>query len=359
MSCKAWFVTQSGSLDGITLKDVTMPTLEKGHVRIAVKALGLNFADVFSVLGLYNAAPKGEFIPGLEFSGVVQEVHEGEEGEAANGGFKKGDRVYGVARFGAFRSKIDVDVRYIRRFPDNWTFEQAAAFPVQALTAYYGLKELGNIKPGQTVLVHSAAGGVGLLTLQILAKIGANAITTVSSKEKADFLVSQFNLKPEQVIIREGAHKFAEQLNDSLSKCGFKGLDLVFDSLSGDYFFAGYNAMNSGGRLVVFGSGSLMPAGNLGFNFTQWITLGYRFSKRPKVDPMQLTSDNKSIMGFNLIWLYDMVNLFADLLQSLQDLNLDPPTVGKTFDFANMSDALKFFQSGKNVGKVAIVIKDE
>jgi len=151
-------------LSGLTLKDIALEPLENVHATIAVQALGLNFADVFSVLGIYKDL-KGEFIPGSEFSGVIEEVHtEGTEG------FQKGDRVFGVTRFGAFRSKINADIRHIRHIPEGWTFEQGAAFPLQGLTAYYGLLELGNLKPNQTVLIHSAAGGVGLLTLQILQK---------------------------------------------------------------------------------------------------------------------------------------------------------------------------------------------
>jgi len=130
----------------------------------------------------------------------------------------------------------------------------------------------------------------------------------------------------------------------------------VFDSLSGDYFWPGYNLLNPGGRLIVFGSGSLMPAGNLGMNFAEWIRLGYRYSKRPTIDLIQLTADNKAVFGFNLIWLYEKVAMFDEQLQKLQGLNLDPPTVGKTFNFQALPDALKYFQTGKNVGKVVLVV---
>jgi len=137
-------------------------------------------------------------------------------------------------------------------------------FPVQALTAYYGLCELGNLKSGQTVLVHSAAGGVGILAIQILQKKNATVFGTVSSKEKADFLVSKFGLQPHQIIVRGDAPNFEAQLTEALQKSGKTGINIAFDSLGGEYFFPTYNKLHLGGRHVFFGSGSFMPSGSLG-----------------------------------------------------------------------------------------------
>jgi len=162
------------------------------------------------------------------------------------------------------------------------------------------------------------------------------------------------------VIVRGEAQQFPEQLNDALQKSQLKGLDLVFDSLSGDFFWPGFNALNPGGRLVIFGSGSLMPAGNLGFNLSEWIKLGYRYAKRPQVDLLQLSAQNKSVMGFTLSSLiYDNVEMFGDMLKRLAEMNLDAPTVGKIFDFNVLPDAIKFFQTGTNIGKVVLTVKHE
>ena len=176
---KAW-VLKAGSVKNLrlqTLRQVERPGY--GEVLIKVRCIGLNFADVFSVLGLYSATPRGEFVPGLEFSGVVaavgasasdgkttvefasQEARERVEREAS--GFKPGDRVSGVVRFGAYSTSILAPAHQLRHIPKSWSFEQGAALNVQALTSFYGLKELGNVKPGQVVLVHSCAGGCGLV----------------------------------------------------------------------------------------------------------------------------------------------------------------------------------------------------
>ena len=181
MSRKAW-VLKAGSVKNLrlqSLRQVERPGY--GEVLVNVRCIGLNFADVFSVLGLYSATPKGEFVPGLEFSGVVAavgseptsdgmttvefatvEARERAEREASL--FKPGDRVSGVVRFGAYSTSILAPAHQLRKIPKDWSFEEGAAFNVQALTSYYGLKELGNVRRGQTVLVHSCAGGCGLVS---------------------------------------------------------------------------------------------------------------------------------------------------------------------------------------------------
>ena len=173
----------------------TLPAPGPGEVRIRVEAIGLNFADVFTVLGMYDAAPAGvRIIPGLEFSGVVEEIGKGPKkkiskvGRSADGKrnvvvsgdgsessedasrypFRPGDRVMGVTRFGAYASHINIGTSFIRKMPDEWSFQQGAAFVVQALTAWYGLMDLGKGEAGKTVLVHSAAGGVGGFALQVI-----------------------------------------------------------------------------------------------------------------------------------------------------------------------------------------------
>lgn len=172
----------------------TLPPPGPGEVRIRVEAIGLNFADVFTVLGMYDAAPEGvRVIPGLEFSGVVEEIGKGPKkkvskvgrsadgkrnvvvsGESSGGDddvsrypYRPGDRVMGVTRFGAYASHLNIATPFIRKMPDDWSFQQGASFVVQALTAWYGLMDLGKGEAGKTVLVHSAAGGVGGFALQV------------------------------------------------------------------------------------------------------------------------------------------------------------------------------------------------
>ena len=146
-----------------------------------MKAIGLNFADLFAIQGLYSATPKESFIPGLEYSGIIIK-----KGNDVND-FQVGDKIMGAIRFGAYTTHLNIDQRYILKLPEGWTFEEGASFIVQSLTAYYSLVELGNIKPNYTVLIHSAAGGVGIYANRIAKKFNAFTIGTIGSESKEKF----------------------------------------------------------------------------------------------------------------------------------------------------------------------------
>ena len=166
-----------------------------------VKHIGLNFADVFTVLGLYGATPKHEtFIPG-SFAGVcVEEGKGGKEGETS----LIGKRVMGVTRFGAFATVVDVPRHQVRVIPDAWSFSEGAAFIVQSLTVYYGLSALGRIREGDVCLIHSASGGCGSQALQICDKVGAKAIAVIGDESKKGFLEKKHggSLPASAIIVR-------------------------------------------------------------------------------------------------------------------------------------------------------------
>lgn len=290
-------------MDSLQLIEEQMPPLQPGQVLVEVHAWGLNFADVFCALGLYKAAPKGDFIPGkcstltlcaprlhshtmvldsltagvaaaagLEFAGTVLEVlqedasagtdtkHQQQQQQQANKSFKPGDRVLGVVRFGAFASHVALPAAYLRPIPHTWSMEQAASYPVQTLTAAYGLFEAGAFRPGQAVLVHSAAGGVGLQALQILMKSNAAVLGLVGGDSKVALLQKMYGEQPQQqgqqqgqqhqqtdkqeqdkqqaqrpyaeFAAREtGAAAAQEQLSDFLDRAGCTGFDVILDSL--------------------------------------------------------------------------------------------------------------------------------
>lgn len=192
------------------LKLVSEPLAAPGpeEVQVRVEAIGLNFADIFAIQGLYSATPKGPFIPGLEFSGEIMAT--GEKVQT----WQPGDRVMGVTRFGGYVSHLNLNERYVMPLPASWNYEEGAGFLVQGLTAYYALKELGNVKPGQTVLIHSAAGGVGLLANRICKKLGVYTIGTVGRPDKVTFL--QEADAYDAIILRD--RHFPEKLQAALGE---------------------------------------------------------------------------------------------------------------------------------------------
>lgn len=343
---EVWRIDRGGSLDRLTKRSEPLADPCSGEARVRVKAVGLNFADVFACLGLYSATPKGSFVPGLEFAGVVDAV-----GPSTSCAFVAGDAVIGMIRFGAYATALNADVRALRRIPDEWSFAEAAAYPVQGLTAWYGLVQIGALSRGDVVLVHSAAGGVGLNALQILQAYDARVVATVGREEKREFLVTQAGLRAEQVIVRD-RRSFGAQLERALESLNAKGFDLVFDAVAGPFLLPAYERLQPEGRLVVYGAADFMPPGAR----PNPLRLGLRYLRRPRIDPLQMMSENRSVMGFNLIWLWDQVDRLPRAYEALDRLIRTPPFVGRRFAFDEAPAAMRYLQSGESMGKVVLEV---
>lgn len=321
----------------LKLVEGPIPSLPNGRVLVAVRSIGLNYADIFAIMGLYSATPKGPFIPGLEFCGVVV--------KSASPLFTEGQRVMGVTRFGGYDSYIVADPDYLVILPENWSFQEGAAFPVQTLTAYYALKTLGDIQPGMTVLVHSAAGGVGLQANRIAKRFSAYTIGVVGSSEKLNLLKKEGF---DGAIVRTS--DFEADLKNALNG---RDLNLVLEATGGKFFRYSYNALAPMGRIIAYGSAQFTP----GSHRPNYVKLLFQYLLRPRVDPLSMIKANKSVMAFNLIWLYERKHLMHEMLSGLAALELPPPLVGHEFGFEKMSDALDIFKSGRTIGKVVVNVK--
>ncbi len=340
-----WLIRKPGSLRSLTPKTEALEAVPAGRVRIAVRAVGLNFADIAACLGLYSATPRGAFVPGLEFAGTVEEVGRGVSAPAP------GDRVIGLTRFGGYATRIDADPRYLRPLPAGWDFADGAAFPVQAVTAWYAISELGACKRGDAVLVQSAAGGVGLNALAILQGLGARVVAVVGSEHKRAFLEDQGGLERRQIVVRN-RRVFGAQLDKALGANGMDGFDLVLDAVAGPFFEPAYRRLRPAGRMVIYGSADLMPSGAR----TNWLKLAARYLARPRIDPINMVSANRSVMGFNLIWLWDQAERLAGAYAGLAPYITRPPHIGRRFPFAEAPAALRYLQSGSSIGKVTLDI---
>jgi len=333
---KVWKTPKAGAIERLVLSEESLPALKEGEVRIAVKAVGLNFADIFALTGLYSATPKGAFIPGLEFSGTIEAVAPGV------GNLKVGDKVMGVTRFGGYASHIHSASQYLQALPQDWSFEQGAAYLVQTLTAWYALMELGQFKKHHHVLVHSAAGGVGLQAMKLVRALSGRVSGTVSSQAKVEFLKQQgFN----QILVREA--NFSTQLSEQNLQ-----FDLVLDAIGGQVQKASFDALNPMGRLVVFGAAQFTP----GKNRPNYLKAVWQYLSRPKYDVMEMISDNKSVMAFNLIWLWQQVPIMNALIEDMQKIEISPPHVGHVFKFDKAHQAIQCLRSGNTQGKVVLIL---
>lgn len=328
-------VDKTGSLRNLRQVTSPIPIATDGRVVVEVKAIGINYADIFAILGLYSATPKTPFIPGLEFSGKVL--------SSDSALFYPGQHVMGVTRFGGYTTHILADPGYLTPLPEGWSYDQGCAFPVQTLTAYYALKTLGDLQKDQAVLIHSAAGGVGLQANRIAKKLGAYTIGVVGSEKKVQLLHDEGY---DACIVRN-EKTFVSQLQKSLDG---RELTLVLEATGGKYFKDSYKVMAPMGRLIAYGSAQFTPTSHK----PNYLVLVFKYLFRPRVDPLSMIKANKSVMGFNLIWLYERKHLMKRLLDEIATLNLPPPHVGHRFPFSKLPEALETMRQGNTVGKIVI-----
>ncbi len=338
MQRKAWrMIPKAGSIDNLKLIEEPIDEPKAHEIQVEVKSIGFNFADVFAMFGLYGATPNGSFVPGLEFSGVVTKAGKDVREVAI------GQRVMGVTRFGGYATHINLDERYVKPMPGGWSFEQGAAYLVQALTAYYGLLELGNLKKGDTVLVHSAAGGVGIWANRIAKHFGAYTIGCVGNESKLKLLEEQGY---DQGFVRN-EKTFRQDLKKVLDG---RRLNIVMECIGGKILMGSYLAMAPEGRLITYGSAHYAQPGAK----PNYLKLIWTYYKRPMLDPQKMIEQNKSVMGFNLIYLYENLDRMYEILNKLMKLDLGEPYVGHTFKFDQLREAVSLFQTGKTTGKVVV-----
>jgi alcohol dehydrogenase len=345
-----WRIDRAGSLDRLTRRTEDLPDPAAGHARVAVKAVGLNFADIFACLGLYSATPSGSFIPGLEFAGVVEALGP-TSSDAEPRAVGVGDPVAGVTRFGGYATAINANLQYLRPIRAGWNFAEAAAHPVQGLTAWYGLVPLGDVQPGEVVLVQSAAGGVGLIALDMLGTLGARPVAVVGHEAKRRFLVGHRGLSPDAVLVRD-PRRFASQLDAALAAAGAAGFDCVLDAVLGPTFRPAFDRLQPEGRYVLFGAAAFMSRGAR----PNYLRLAIEYLRRPRVDPLAMISDNRSLLAFNLIWLWQHADRLPAGYAALERLAPRPPYVGAAFAFDHAPQALRLLQGGGTIGKVVLEV---
>jgi NADPH:quinone reductase len=248
---KALLSTRIGPPEELEYADAPDPVAGEGEVVIAVKAAGVNFPDALIIEDKYQFKPERPFAPGGEIAGVVESVGAG----VTN--VKVGQRVIGSLGWGGMAQKVKAQAARVLPIPDNMPFDEASAFILTYGTSYYGLKDRGQLKAGETLLILGAAGGVGVAAIELGKAMGARVVGAVSSEEKAAFAKAAG--ADATVIYPPGA--FAKEQSKALSE-DFKkvtggGADVIYDAVGGDYCEPALRAMNWNGRYLVIG----FPAG--------------------------------------------------------------------------------------------------
>ena len=334
------WVTGPGGPEVLEVRELPDPHPGPGEVRISVHAAGVSFADVLARAGLYPDAPKPPTVLGYDVAGVIDEA--GTEVQ----GFAEGDRVLALTRFGGYSSAVVVPVHRVKVVPPGKDLRQAAGLPVSYLTAYLTLNRLGSVRPGDWVLIHAAAGGVGLSALQLCRKLGAVTIGTASAgkherlrKIGLDHPVDYRDQDFEAEVMRITAGR---------------GVDIVLDAVGGTTTRKSYRCLAPLGKLVFFG----LSAGSARSRRSAWRTFPKAVATTPIFHPVQLLNANKGVLGFNLGHLWELTDVIggtlAELVRMWGDGEIDP-IVDSSFPFSRTGDAHAQLEEARNFGKVVLV----
>jgi NADPH:quinone reductase-like Zn-dependent oxidoreductase len=329
-------ITKVGGPDVLKVIQTTPKELADKQVRIATKFCGINFADLLARKGLYPDAPPLPTVVGYEASGIVTETR--------SSAFNLGDEVIVLSRFGGYSSELVVHEKQVFKKPASLSMEQAAAIPVNYLTAWQLIVVMGGLKKGETILIHNAGGGVGLAALEIAKNIGAISIGTASAS-KHDRLIARG--LTHAVDYRKG--DWAEQVR---KLTGGKGVDLILDPVGGPYWSLNYKLLRAGGRLGFFGvSYASVEGSRSGFgllkllpHFRMW-------------NPAQLMNGNKAVFGVNLGHMWheaDRIATWAEALLKGCDTGWINPVVDSVFSFEQAGEAHQQLETRKNFGKVLL-----
>lgn len=337
-------VQRPGGYEGLRLDHTPIDDPGPGQVQVAVRACGINFADVSVRLGLYKAA-EGLYplCPGLELAGIVRAV--GKDVAA----FREGDRVFGATRFGGYASVVNCPPEHLWTMPARWGFNRGATFPVAYLTAAHALYQVGNLRPADLVMVHSAAGGVGTALLHLLKKEKNVSVGVVGRSEK----VHAAREAGATYVIDRGR----ENLWQRAAEISPSGYDLILDAVGYATLRGSYRHLKPGGRLLVYGFASMFsPSGR-----KNYLSLIWRYFRTPRFNPFDLTLSNKTVSGFNLIFLFEKAAVFRERMNDLLTWDREGllPTMPTTvYAFEEVAAAHRAMESGKTMGKLVLAVDE-
>jgi NADPH:quinone reductase-like Zn-dependent oxidoreductase len=331
--------TGTGGIEVLKVQEKPDPKPRAGEIVIRVRAAGLNFADILSRQGLYPDSPPKPCVMGYEVSGVIEAV-----GEEINSAFI-GKSVAAMTRFGGQSELVAVKATQVFDKPDSLTFEQAAAIPVNYLTAYALLVVMGSLHAGESVLIHNAGGGVGLAALDIAKKIGAVSYGTASaSKHKfltergLDHAIDYRNQDWQPVLM-------------DLTKG--RGVDLIIDPIGGKHWKKSFASLRHTGRLGMFGVSTASANG-----FSGKLKLLKAVVQTPWFHALPLLNRNRGVFGLNLGHMWHEPEKVAvwmrDILRGVEE-GWVQPYVDQAFSFDDAGKAHQYLEARKNIGKVVLV----
>ncbi|KAL1642561.1 Type I Iterative PKS [Diplodia intermedia] len=312
-----------GALDALSYYEVTEKEEEvpEGYVEVEIHAAGVNFKDLAIIMG---TVPENEWVLGHEGAGVVR--------RSSSPSYKPGDRVIAFCKR-TFGNRVITEAGRLHSMPDWMTFEEAASIPSVYLVSVYSLFDLADVQPGQRVLVHSAAGGVGIACIQLCQHIGAELFVTVGNDEKRKFLRDEYGI-PDSHIFHSRTTRFAAELMEATND---EGVDVVINTLTGELLEESWRCIREGGTFVELGKKDIVDRNYL---------------------PMEPFARNVSYhafdMGHRRVPADFVDRLFNKLMPLVEERIVKPITPMSVFPFEDIPAALHYMRGGKHVGKLVI-----
>ena len=336
---KAVMLRRNGGPDVLKTEEVAEPRPGKGEVRVAVCFAGINYAEILSRKGIYGWVPKKPYIPGMECSGVIEEAGEGVSRS------RIGERVMVGAKYGSYAEKIVVPVINAVPVIDGYTYEEAASFLVNYMTAWVSLFKMARIERGEKVLVTAAAGGVGTAAVQLAVHAGCEVYGMAGSPEKTELIRS---------LGAAGAFNYRDPgcFKNLIGVTG--GVDAAIEMVGGDVFRRSMDSLSPFGRVVVTGFASL--------DLNKWSPLSWlrTWKDIPRADVAEMARRSISVMSSHLGYLLDrepekMGQLYDELSGFVLEHGIRP-VVNRIFDLEEARRAHEYIESRASCGKVLLKI---
>lgn len=337
---KAIYLTKYGEpTEAFSITDCDIPIPGPDEILIKTECFGLNFADVVARKGLYRAAPPIPCVLGYEVAGTIAET-----GSKVSG-FRTGQKVVGFTRFGGYAEYAVTNWRAVSPIPENISMEEAVALPTQYSTAYYCAYEVANVREGEHVLIHAAAGGVGIAVTQLVNRRNCTVYGTVSSDKKFDMLIQQGVNHPINYL----EDNYVEKIQ-SLS--GEEKLDVIFNPIGGKTFKQDRRLLASGGRLIGYGASDRL---NRRKSKLATYKLLYDFGF---LHPVGLLTSSITIAGVNMLRIADhKPKILQHCLNEVIGLaanNEIKPVVGGLYSAQEIAEAHMALESRNSIGKIAL-----
>jgi len=343
---RAVVVRRYGPPSVLELQQVPDPQPKAGEVLIRVRSVGVNFADLLQRMGFYPGTPKPPFIPGLEIAGVIEKIADGGR-QAEDEALKVGDAVMALPQFGAYAEWVAAPRSAVHRLPAGMTFDDGAAIFANYVTAYHAMFTMGNLQPGDKILIHGAAGGVGIAAVQ-LARVRGLVILGTAGPSKQDYL--------RKIGVHHPIDYSRGDIVQTVKTYAPDGVEMVMDPIGGKSLRESYECLSPIGRLVVYGfSAAAGPDGK-----RSPLRALRALLETPRFNPLKLMAKNAAVFGVNLGALRSRMPLLrselADVFRMYGEGKIKP-VIGKTFPLEEAAAAHQYIHDRKNIGKVLLSVR--